>query len=297
MLKQVWQILREAAKQFIEDEAITRAAAVSFFTALSFGPLLILLIWLSSFLGESLVEQLIEEVRNLVGPQAGEMVRIVVDNAENHPGAGSIAGIISIAALVFAATTVFAQLQRAVNAMFDVMPKPGRSITTWLRVRGLALATILAIGFLLLVSLFISSAIAMLLPTGGIWSVVDIVASLIVFTLLFAALFKMLPDVELPWRDMWIGALVTAVLFAAGKIAIGQYLGISSVGSAYGAAGALVVLLVWVYYSSLIFFFGAEITQQVALQHGSSLHPSPHARWASEPDALKKQNQQQQTTN
>ena len=165
-------------------------------------------------------------------------------------------------------------MQSSLNAIWDVEAKPSEGVWGWLRKRLLSAGMIIALAFVLLVSLGISAAISAVMPSGGmIWDIVNFVVSLGVFTLLFAIIFKYLPDVSVQWRDVWVGAAVTAVLFAVGKTLIGIYLGKSSVASSYGAAGSLLILLLWVYYSSLLVFLGAEFTQVQAKVGGSPIQP------------------------
>ena len=276
----MWKMLKASVVEFFDDEAMTRAAAVAFYTALSFAPLLILLIWISSSLSSDITRQMVQQVEQVVGPQAGEAVDMVVKNAEQEKNAGTLAGMLSILVLLFSASSVFAQLQKSMNRIWDVERKPGAGVGGWLRTRLLSFGMLLVIAFLLAVSLVVSAGISMIGSGGAVWQVLNLIASLLIFFLLFAAMFKLLPDVHIEWGDVWVGAAITASLFIVGKYAIGKYLGMSSVGSAYGAAGSLVVLLVWVYYSTLIFFFGAELTQEYARRFGTYLAPNRHAQWA-----------------
>ena len=285
--RSAWTQLRDAAKGLTRDDVLMLSAALAYYTSLSLAPLVLLLLWLASFLGESTTDRLVSEAVDVVGPQAGEAVRTVIANAESEPSLGSIAGIVGLVTLAFGASGVFAQLQKALNHVWNVKPRPGRKgIVRWLRKRLLSFGMILAFGFLLLVSLALSTGLAMLGDTVAgslpgsqyLWQALNMAISFGVVTLLFAAMFKFLPDARIELRDVWIGAAVTALLFSLGKIAIGFYLGRSSVGSAYGAAGSLIVLLVWVYYSATIFFFGAELTQVHARAH-HRVEPEEHAVW------------------
>jgi membrane protein len=195
---------------------------------------------------------------------------MIIENAREQKDAGFLSAMLGAGAVVISATMVFAQLQTAMNRIWNVEPKPrGNAIFAWLRKRLLSLSMMAGIGFLMLVSLAISAALNLIFTgEGTLWKVIDLGVSLGIYTLLFAMIFKVLPDVEIQWRDVWGGAFITAILFDVGKFAIGKYLGYSSVGSAYGAAGSLVVLLVWVYYSSLVVFMGAEITQVMSQRRG-----------------------------
>ena len=292
----VWKFVKETGSDFVADDAMTLAASLAFYTALSFAPLLVLMLTVVTlFLGEATQQKLVDEVKNLMGPQAGASVEQIVnpEKVAGEKGGGgaaeqakekqkhlaSVAGIIGLVTLIFSASGVFAQLQAAMNRIWDVEPKPGGAVMSWLRSRGLSIGMVFAILFLLLVSLVVSSVLAGMFKDGGtLWKILNFIISLGVFIGLFALIFKFLPDVKIPWTDVWIGAAATAILFGVGKSLIGLYLGTAGVGSSYGAAGSLIVLLVWVYYSSIILFLGAEMTQVYAKWHGSKILPGPHAQ-------------------
>jgi membrane protein len=205
--------------------------------------------------------------------------------AAQKPAEGTVAAVLGAIALLFGASGVFAQLQDSLNTIWEVQPKPGRGIRGMIRDRFLSFAMVLGIGFLLMVSLILSAVLAALgawmssvLPGPEIlMQVAHFVISFGVIVLLFAAIFKLLPDVEIGWTDVWIGAIATSFLFTLGKYALGLYLGRSAVASAYGAAGSLVIVLLWVYYSAQILFLGAEFTQAYAHMYGSQVRPSPNA--------------------
>lgn len=197
----------------------------------------------------------------------------------------TIAAVISIIVLFFGASGVFVQLQTSMNKIWNVKQKPDQGFLGILRVRLTSFTMVLGIGFLLMVSLILSTVIKAMsnfmsdqLPgTGAIWQTTDLVVSFIVITLLFAMIFKYLPDVKIKWSDVWFGAIITALLFTVGKYALSLYLGSTSFGSAYGAAGSVIVLLAWIYYSSLILFFGAEFTQVYARRSGTRIEPTERA--------------------
>ena len=219
--------------------------------------------------------QIVGQIRGLVGTEGAEAIQEMLNNA-HKPRTGSLAALIGFATLLFAASGVFGELQGAMNTIWKVQPEPGRGILGFLKDRFFSFAMVLGTGFLLLVSLILSTAVAamstyivgvvpFLKPT---LLVADTIASAMVITLLFALIFKILPDARIAWCDVWIGAVLTMFVFLIGKAMIGAYLGRSSYGSAYGAAGSLVVLIVWVYYSSQIVYFGAEFTQVYATRYG-----------------------------
>ncbi len=298
---QAWAVIKEAFSDFLDDGAMTLAAALAFYSALSLAPLLVILLTVAGFLPEGYQASLVSQLASLVGPEASAGIEQVINSAQSQPDIGTWAGILGVVTLLFSASGVFAQLQAAMNQIFDVEPIPGRAIKGWLRTRALAVGAVFTILFLLLLSLAVSAVLSAVFSGAGGrgWQVLNLGVSLVVYFGLFAFIFRYLPDVELRWRETLVGAAVTAVLFQIGKWAIGLYLGNSSLGSSYGAAGSLIVLLVWVYYSSIILFLGAELTQAAAKRLGKPLRPSEHARPATRnkisPLADRKQAQEART--
>ena len=284
-LRSPWAVARQAASDFIDDDALTLGAALAYYTALAMSPLVVLLLWLAAFAGPGIQEQLVTELTGLAGQAGGEAVRAVIENAKSNPGFGTAAGLVSLATLLFSVSGVFGQLQYALDEIFDVRAGEGPAgMRGWLRKRLLSLGTFLSVAFLLVVSLVASALVSAaaessrdLLPGADVvWQAVAFGLSLLLTTLVFSLIFEVLPDVHLRWRDAVVGGVVTTVLFTIGRVLIGLYLGHASIGSAYGAAGSLVVLLVWVYYASLILFAGAEVTQVLARRRGG-LEPEEHA--------------------
>ena len=271
----MWRIGRDAVLKFLSDSPFEMAAALSFYTVLSLSPLLLIVVSAAGLVWgeESVRTGILNQMSELIGPAGAETVRTVLNHSAftGHTGTSMVVGILT---LLFGATTVFAQLQSALNRIWRVQTSAGAAVSRpallWslIRTRLLALALIFVVGFLLLVSLVVSAGLAALHQylarafSGGalVWEVVNFLVSLAVGSFLIAMVYRVLPDVRLGWSDVWGGALVTAVLFSVGKFLIGLYLGQTSVASAYGAAASLVVFLLWVYYSSLIMFLGAEIT-------------------------------------
>ena len=286
-LKEVYSILKETASDWMEDKAPTLGAALAYYTVFSLAPLLIIAIGIAGlvFGREAAQGQIFDQLRGLLGDASGKAMEDMVQNASAKPATGIVATLIGVVTLLFGASGVFGQLQTSLNAIWDVQPKPGRGVVGIIRDRILSFGFILVVGFLLLVSLLLTAAIALV----GEWSggmmpgmetlvqILNSVLSLAVITLLFAMIFKFLPDAKIAWHDVWIGAFITAALFTVGKFALGLYLGKSSVSSSYGAAGSLIVLLLWVYYSSQILFFGAEVTQVYANRFGSHVAPADNA--------------------
>jgi membrane protein len=283
-------LLKQTFKEFSEDECPRMAAALSYYTVFSLPPLLVLiLLLLGIFMSPGDVQGTFEQqLQGLMGPAGGEQVRTIIEQAERPDAGRPLAAILSIGALLFGATGAFVELQTALNRAWDVKPDPEKGgIMTVIGKRVLSLGMVLVIAFLLVVSLVVSAvlaafggALAGMLPeafSGVLLQVIDIALSLLVFGLLFGAMFKVLPDAQIAWKDVWVGALFTAVLFVVGKLLIGLYLGQSNPGEAFGAAGSLAVLLVWIYYSAMILFFGAEFTQNWAESRGHGVRPNEDA--------------------
>ncbi|MFE4105065.1 YihY/virulence factor BrkB family protein [Almyronema epifaneia] len=286
--KRLWRLLKETFQEWQADDASRLAAALAYYTVFSLAPLLILVIAIAGmvFDASAAQTQIINQIQGLVGPEGASVIETALQNA-NSPASNSglIATLISLGVLLFGASGVFVQLQASLNQVWNVKAKPTEGVMNLVRKRFLSFAMILVIGFLLLVSLVLSAALAGLSAVlngwigslSWLWQIVNIVLSIGVVTLLFAMIFKYLPDVKVTWRDVTTGALITAVLFTLGKFLIGLYLGNSSFGSTYGAAGSVVILLAWIYYSAQILFFGAEFTQVYARRYGSQIVPDEHA--------------------
>jgi membrane protein len=278
-----WPAFTKSVARFIDNDVLTLAAALAFYTVLSFAPLIVLAIWAASLSGIDAQNALLDEIGAVVGAQARASAQAVIASGTTHPEIGSIAGMAGIAMLVIGSTTVFAQLQSSLNVIFGVVAKPSNAVWMWLRRRILSLGVIFAIGFVLIVSLIVSAMLGWLLPRGGAsLAAANEIVSAIVFAVLFGLLFRYLPDARIPWRAAMLGGLATAILFALGKWAIGLYLSRGDVGGAYGAAGSLVVLLVWTYYSAAIFFYGAELTAACLEVLGIEIVPMAQAERAAE---------------
>jgi membrane protein len=278
-------LLKNSAGGFSKHGAMRLGAALAYYSMFSIGPLLLIVMGLAGLVfGRDAVRHEIEQqIQQFVGSKAAHVVESMA--ASSLRSKGVLATILGIAALLFGATGVFSQLQDALNLIWEVKAKPGLGIWGYLRYRILSFAMILGIGFLLLISMALTTALAALsgwisgLISSPQWLVhaLNFLISFGVITLLFAAIFKVLPDVKLRWRDVWIGAIGTAFLFTAGKYVLGLYLGRESTASSYGAAGSVIVILMWVYYGSLILFFGAEFTRAYAKEAGSQMEPSHYA--------------------
>jgi membrane protein len=279
--------LKDILNQWLEDEPFSLAAALSYYTLFSLAPLLIIAIAVAGFVfgREAAENQVVETLRGLVGQESAKAIQAIIAEAGYRPRAGAFSTALGITMLLIGAGGVVGQLQLSLNRIWRVAAKPGQSIWGFIRQRFISFAMVLATGFLLLVSLMVSallSAVATLVSglfgNIAIFSqVLDIAMSLLFVTLLFALIYKYLPDARIAWRDVWIGAALTSCLFTVGKVLIGLYLGSSGVSSVYGAAGSLITVLLWVYYSALIFFLGAEFTQVYALRFGSGVVPEASA--------------------
>jgi membrane protein len=293
-VRKAFQMVKSALFDFVDDNAMTLGAALAFYAALSIAPLLLIFVAVTSLLGPDFQKQMVGQVEHLAGPQAGSPIQAIVQSGAAHPGAGTLSAAVGFAILVFSASGAFVQMQYSLNTIWEVQPRSGSTVWQWLMKRVLSLALTLGIGVILLISMGVSTAVnAVFAGTGGyIWQAADFVGSLIIYVLLFALIYKVLPDVKTSWKDIWVGAVVTAVLFAVGKFLLGFYLGRSGVGSPYGAAGSLIVLLLWIYYSALIFFLGAEFTQAYARVYGRKLEPTEEAEKTPETEEKEKELQE-----
>ncbi len=284
--KTIITVLKETGSDWMEDKASRLAAALAFYTLLSLAPLVILAVSVAGLVfGEEAARgELTGQLQSMIGAEGAKTIESVLANAK-APTSGVIGTIVGLGILLFGASGVFGELQDSLNVVWEVQPKPGRGIKGFIRDRFFSFTLVLGVAFLLLVSLMLSAALSAAgnlfeerLPGGeAVWQVINFVVSIGTVTVLFGLIFKVVPDVKIQWRDVWIGALFTAVLFTLGKFAIGLYLGRSSVASPFGAAGSVVVLVVWVYYSAQILFFGAEFTQVYARLHGSRIVPTKNA--------------------
>jgi len=273
-LWRLWRVLRTALSGFVEDDALTLSAALTFSTLLSFAPLLILALSVTSALGWSAQDAILDQLGALAGKEAQSAAQSVLDSAKQRPAAGGIAATFGLIVAIVGATTVFAQLQTSLNDIWRVKKSAasGSALWSWLRRRLLSVGLLAAVGFVLIVSLLVSAVLGTLFPHEElVGELLNQTLSFVVFAVLFAALFRYLPQVRLGWRRALAGGSATAGLFVFGKALIGIYIAHGAVGTAYGAASSLVVLLVWVYYSSAIFLFGAELVKAWLLDRGISL--------------------------
>jgi membrane protein len=284
----VFSLLKQTFQEWLQDKAPQLGAALAYYTVFSLAPLILVLLAIVGVVFRDdpagVWNKLTQQMSYFLDQSAVQVVQNIAQKA-SQPGKSTIATIIGIALALFGATGVFGQLQDALNTIWGVKAKPGAGIWGFLRTRFFSFALVAGVCFLLLVSLGIESAlkafshyVQSVLP-GGIFVAITVYLTFdfAVVVLLFAMIFKFLPDVKIQWRDVWIGAIMTAILFVAGKWLLGFYLGTGAAGSAYGAASSLITLLLWVYYSSQILLFGAEFTQVYAARVGRELTPDEHA--------------------
>src|SRR5688572_9627634 len=280
-------IFKQTALDWWEDKAPRLGAALAYYTVLALAPVVILFTPVASRLfGQNPTEarkEIVGEMEKLVGKKGEEAVRAVLLSAQTQAANNPAARVITFIVLLVGASGVFVELQDALDTIWEVTPKPGRAaVWSFVRQRLLSFAMVLGIGFLLVVSLLLSAALTAVeeYARGGpqqeealVRRVVEQVVSFVLITLLFAMIFKILPDVNLQWRDVWIGAMITSLLFGVGRWLIGAYLGRASISAGYGAAGSLVVLLVWIYYSAPTLLLGAEFTEVYSKRSGSQVTP------------------------
>jgi membrane protein len=286
--KRIFETTRSCFDSWTDDQASAYSAALAYYTVFSIAPLLLIALAVGGFFfgAEALRGEVAHSLSGLLGDNGAKAIEDMLQATSLQKG-GFLAGIIGTIILLIGATSVFAQLQDSLNAIWKVRPIPGRSVATLFRQRVVSFAMILVISFLMLVSLMLTAVLAAVsefahtrLPGGAaLWQWLNSGLSFALVTLLFGAIYKILPDVKLRWRDVRFGAVLTALLFTLGKLGIGLYLGKSAIATTYGAAGAGVIILVWAYYSSAILLFGAEYTRHHTLARGGKIELKPEAEW------------------
>ena len=285
-IKGLWEILKNSFHGFSDDRILKLSAALAYYTVFSLGPLLIVIVFLCSlFFGREAIEGTIYgQIQGFVGHDAALQLQQIIKSA-TIGGKTKIAAIIGIITLVIGATSMFAEMQESINMIWGLKPKPKSAWWLLIKNRLLSFGVIGSLGFLLLVSLGISGLIEALSNrlrnhftdvTIILFYIINLIINFGVISILFAVIFKVLPDAKIKWKDIRAGAIATAVLFMIGKFAISFYISKSNVGSTYGTAGSLVVLLVWIYYSSIILYFGAEFTKAYAIKYGSEITPNEY---------------------
>jgi len=272
-ISELAKLIKRTVSEWSDDKAPTHAAALAYYSLFSIAPLLIIAVAVGGFVfgGDAVRGDVHRELQGLLGSNGAKLIEDMMVNA-NKPQQGIPATALGVTVLFLGASGVFYQLQETMNVIWKVKAKPSNGVIDYLRRYFLSFAMVLGIGFLLLVSLLINAAIAAigsylqgLVPgSEALWHLLNMGVSFAVVTVLFASIYKILPDTRVEWRDVWLGAAVTSLLFSLGKLAIALYLGKTSVSSSYGAAGSVAIVLIWVYYSAQILFFGAEFTQVFA---------------------------------
>lgn len=281
MFTEAWKMIKDTVLSFIEDSALSRGAAIAFYTVTSIAPVLLIVVAIAGLVfGREAAQNAISgQLTGLMGQQTADVLQAAIASAAGK-SSSILATMVGIATLVLTASGVFGEMQSALNAIWKTEPR-ATTVSRLIQARAVSLGLVAALGFLLIVSLAVSAGLTAfgnyldsIMPIGRfILPVLNFVVSFALLAVLFAAIYKVLPDRPLEWRDVIFGAVVTAILFTIGKSLIGLYLGSSAIASSYGAAGGLIVLLLWVYYSVMIFLLGAEFTKTYANRHGS--HPLP----------------------
>ena len=283
-LRRLLSILKTAAREWDRDDVPRHGAALAYYTLFAMAPLLVIVIGIGGmvFGPDAARGEVFRQISGLIGSDGARMIQDMLANVK-QPSRSVPATIIGTIAFFLGATGAFGSLQGALNGIWGVKPKPRAAVWSWLRQRLLSFGLVLAVGFLLLVSLTFSAAVGALsqymharLPGGeGFWLSISFFLDFVFITVMFALIYRVLPDVRLAWADVWVGALVTSGFFSIGKFLIGLYLGHASIASTFGAAGSLAVILIWVYYSSQIVLFGAEVTQAWVRKVGAEANGQP----------------------
>ena len=287
--KGVWNLIKGAGNCFLENRVLKLSAALAYYTVFSLGPMIIVIIFLADlFYGRQAIEGTVYgQLSGLIGPAAATQVQETIKNSALS-NQGSVMAVVGFVTLLIGATSVFAEIQDSINMIWGLKAKPKKGWLKMLVNRLLSFSVVVSLGFLLLVSLIVNGLLESLMGrlkqafpdlTVVVVYIINLVITFAVITSLFGIIFKVLPDAKIKWKDVLVGAMATAGLFMAGKFLITYYIGTSDVGSAYGAAGSLVVLLLWVYYSAVILYFGAEFTKIYAAHYGSRIHPNHYAVW------------------
>ena len=286
-IKNTWQLLKDTYKSWSSHDCGTMAAALSYYTVFSIAPVLVIIIAVVGLIfGRDAVSgQIYTQVKDMLGSQSAAQLQSMIKGAY-QPGKNIIATTISIGVLIVGASSILQQLQISLNTIWDVKAKPNLGLSKYIRDRILSFAFILSMGFLLLVSLAVNAALAGFsgylssqFPSFPVYFMraLEVIISFLVITGLFCMMYKYIPDAKIKWKEVRIGGIVTALLFTIGKYLIGLYLGTANVASAYGAAGSIVIIFIWIYYSSQILFIGAEFTKVYACRDGNIIEPSDYA--------------------
>ncbi|MGN6164740.1 MAG: YihY/virulence factor BrkB family protein [Flavisolibacter sp.] len=307
-VKGIWQLLKDSFKGFSNDRVFKLSGSLAYFTVFSIGPMLLVIIFFADlFYGREAVEGTIYgQIKGFVGPGAAAQIQEIIKNA-SMSGKSNITAIIGFVTLIIGATTVFAEIQDSINTIWNLKSKPERGWLKMILNRLLSFSIVVSLAFLLLVSLIVNGLMEALgnrlqdiFPGVAVILIyiVNLLLTFIVITFLFGIIFKVLPDAKIKWKDVLTGSVTTAILFMIGKFGITFYIGSSHIGSTYGTAGSIVIILVWIYYSAIILYFGAEFTKAYAATYGNRIYPNDYAVWIKHIDVeeengtLKQQEQQ-----
>ncbi|MGB3587142.1 MAG: YihY/virulence factor BrkB family protein [Tunicatimonas sp.] len=300
--RKIFSYFKETYQEWSNDDAFQKSASLAYYSIFSIPALMIIVINIASlaFGQDQVQQQLTDQIASMMGTEAANQVETMVARSRENSNS-TLAIIIGIATLLFGATGVFYQLQKALNDAWEVEPDPDSGLKQMAKSRITALGIVVAIGFLLMISLLVTTALSAMsgwiqqqLPgfPQFVFYILQVLVSIGVITVLFAAMFKILPDAKVEWRSVWVGALLTAILFTIGKFLIGFYIGKTDPASTFGAAGSIVLIMLWVYYTGLILLFGAEFTQVFARNKGHRIEPDEHARRTAEYRLKEKEKQE-----
>ncbi len=309
----MWQLVKASFQGFSDDKVFKLSGSLAYFTVFSIGPMLLVIIFFAELFygGQAIEGSIYEQIKGFVGPDAALQIQDIIKNA-TLSGKSNFTAIVGFATLVIGATTVFAEIQDSINTIWNLKTKPEKGWLKMILNRLLSFSIVVSLAFILLVSLVINGLMEALgnrlvniFPNVAVVLiyVLNLVLTFGIITLLFAIIFKVLPDAKIKWKDVLTGAVVTAFLFMLGKFGITFYIRSSNIGSAYGTAGSLVILLLWVYYSAIILYFGAEFTKAYAAAYGNRIYPSNYAVWIKHIDVeeengtLKQQEQKKKQEN
>jgi len=291
-LKFFWEVLKDTFKEWNNSNASTDSASIAYYAIFSIPGLLIIIIWIAgNFFGQEAIQgQISAQINSILGTEASKSIESMIASALIDKD-NIIMKTVGVFALIFGATTVFFQLQKSLNTLWDIEAAPKKAILKFILDRANSLGMILVIGFLLMITMVLSSAISLLnnyityrlgLETYILMELVNYVIGFILVVLVFAFMFKVLPDVEISWKSVWLGAILTAVLFTLGKFLLSLYFAELKPTSVFGTAGTIVLIMMWINYSCMLVFFGAEFTKVYSLKKGYKIIPSKHAKWSAE---------------
>jgi membrane protein len=289
----LWKTIKQSFSDFFEDRILKLSAALAYYTLFSLPGLLIIIIWFGDFFyGQEIETTIYAQIHDLIGPNAALQIQETIRNAALS-GEGRVATIIGVITLFIGATTVFGEIQDSINVIWRLKPKPKKG-WGWLKMivnRLLSFSMIISLGFILLVSLVINSLLDIFIDSITrrfpetevvVVYIFNMIVNFLITSLLFGLIFKVLPDAKIQWKHVRAGAFTTALLFMSGRFLISFYLGQNNISSAYGAAGSIIIVLIWVYYSAIILYFGAVFTRAYAVQSGSNIYPNNYAVWVQE---------------